>query len=119
MQAAVAETPRSRASSHPNEFDLARIRRALEGRVRYRYVTPRVTGVEGGYLVRSPCCSRNIDPDGGIIDVALMLFDGLSGHWQLFSRDHVRATWQLAGIHLRLVETIAEINCDPERVFWQ
>ncbi|MEI2384410.1 hypothetical protein [Breoghania sp. JC706] len=119
MQAAVAETPRPRAPSHPNEFDLVRIRRGLEARVRYRYVTPRVSGVDGGYLIQSPCCSRNIDAQGGIIDVALMLFDGVSGVWQLFARDHERGTWELAGVHPRLVEMIGEINSDPERVFWQ
>ncbi len=34
------------------------------------------------------CCSRNIDPDGGIVDIALLLFDEEQGQWDLFRKDH-------------------------------
>ena len=61
-------------SAHPNDFDRKRIERALKARKRYRYVTPRVAAVTDGYRIESPCCSRNIDPDGGVVDVALLLY---------------------------------------------
>ena len=60
------------APRHPNELDLRRIARAIQGRERYRYVKPHVIAAEAGYLVRSPCCSRNVDPAGGEIDIALL-----------------------------------------------
>ncbi len=65
---------------HPNEFDLKRITRMLEHRVRYRYVTPVVQPIEEGYLVVSPCCSRNIDDSGGIIDIARIKYDHPNDH---------------------------------------
>ena len=62
-------------SAHPNEFDRKRIERAIKARKRYRYVTPRVAATANGYRIESPCCSRNIDPEGGVVDVALLLYD--------------------------------------------
>lgn len=47
--------------AHPNELDRKRIERALISRKHYRYVLPSVTPVKAGYLIESPCCSRNID----------------------------------------------------------
>jgi len=38
-----------------------RVLRALKSRRRYRYVSPEVAFVAGAWLVRSPCCSRNVD----------------------------------------------------------
>jgi len=105
--------------AHPNDFDRKRIERALQSRKRYRYVTPSVAPVTDGYRVESPCCSRNIDPDGGIIDVALLLHDSGRRRWQLFRKDHHRATWEPAGVYDRLVELLQELNDDPERKFWQ
>ena len=49
----------------PNEFDLQRVIRLLEKRVRYRYVTPMVEICDSGYRIQSACCSRNIDAEGG------------------------------------------------------
>jgi hypothetical protein len=105
--------------AHPNELDHRRIERALDGRKRYRYVSPRVLDVEGGYRIESPCCSRNIDPEGGVIDVALLLFDEASGAWQLFGKDHGRGVWRLHSTHPRLAELLTGLNADPERRFWQ
>ena len=106
-------------SVHPNEFDRRRIERALKARERYRYVSPSVAGVEGGYKIESPCCSRNIDRSGGIVDVALLLHDAERARWQLFRKDHSRGAWVLDGDHERLVETLQRLNSDPERLFWQ
>ncbi len=49
---------------------LVRILGALQERVRYRYVQPVVVPAACGWKIVSPCCSRNVDPHGGIIDVA-------------------------------------------------
>src|SRR3546814_5596575 len=74
----------------PNEFDLMRVSRSLERRERYKYVTPTVLPVADGYLVRSPCCSRNIDPEGGEIDVALLAWDDGRREWSLADRKSTR-----------------------------
>lgn len=103
----------------PNEFDRARVERRLGERARYRYVEPAVTPVEDGYLVRAPCCSRTIDPEGGVIDVALLLWDEARSDWTLLRRDHVAGCWIEDGQFARLGELLARLNADPARVFWQ
>lgn len=107
------------ADPHPNEFDLRRIRHMLEQRVRYRYVTPVVQPIPGGYLVVSPCCSRNIDTNGGIIDIARIEYVQAQGIWQLYHRDHQQAAWKLHSAATTLHELIVCLNEDPSRVFWQ
>jgi hypothetical protein len=104
---------------HPNDFDRRRIERALKARQRYRYVSPNVAAVAGGYRIESPCCSRNVDSDGGVVDVALLLYDESRVAWQLFRKDHSRRTWQFHSTHGRLIELLDELNADPEREFWQ
>lgn len=107
------------AAAHPNAFDLKRIERALRTRARYRYVTPSVAAVTGGYRIEAPCCSRNIDPGGGVIDIALMLYDEDARAWRLYQKDHARAAWELASTHARLNDVLTQVNEDPERRFWQ
>ena len=104
---------------HPNEFDTVRIARDLGQRSRYRYVEPRVLQVEHGYLVRSACCSRNIDATGCEIDVALIEWDAGLMLWHLFRRDHAAAVWLEDSRHHRLTEAVARVNADPRRQFWQ
>lgn len=120
---ATGEAARSEAQrpmvNQPNEFDLRRIERRLEERVRYRYVVPTILGVEGGYRIESPCCSRTVDPDGGIIDVALLLFDQDRGQWRLYNKDHSRKSWEIHSIHKRLTDLLDELAADPRREFWQ
>ena len=106
-------------SAHPNEFDKRRIERALKARQRYRYVSPNVATVDGGYRVESPCCSRNIDRSGGVIDVALLLLDEERARWQLFRKDHANGAWTREGDYQTLVDVLQRLNADPERVFWQ
>jgi hypothetical protein len=106
-------------SAHPNEFDRKRIERAIKARKRYRYVTPRVAATANGYRIESPCCSRNIDPEGGVVDVALLLYDADRAAWQLFRKDHKNGTWELHSNYGRLVELLDRLNVDPERKFWQ
>lgn len=119
MNAAVLRRPASGLPAHPNEFDCRRIERALKSRARYRYVSPIVSAVAGGYVVESPCCSRNIDPEGGVIDVALLHHDATSGAWQLFRKDHKANAWELHSTHPGLAAVTDLLNADPDRVFWQ
>lgn len=119
MQTALQVPPHSMSDAHPNEFDLHRIERTLQDRQRYRYVTPSILGVAGGYQIQAPCCSRNIDPEGGIVDIALMLLDAEQDQWRLFYRDHEQQTWEFYGSFERLKEVLDELNADPGRRFWQ
>lgn len=119
MTAQAAFEHRPAPAAHPNEFDLKRIERALQARVRYRYVNPSVEAVAGGYRIEAPCCSRNIDPEGGIIDIALMLYDADTRAWRLYYKNHARAAWELANTHARLHDLLTQVNEDPDRQFWQ
>jgi hypothetical protein len=119
MQSAVLTATAIRPFAHPNDLDRKRIERALKTRKRYRYVTPHVATTIGGYRIESPCCSRNVDPDGGVVDVALLLHDPDSARWQLFRKDHEKSLWQLDSTHERLPLALERLNVDPERTFWQ
>ncbi|MCK1349616.1 DUF3024 domain-containing protein [Bradyrhizobium sp. CW7] len=100
---------------HPNELDRKRIERALISRKH----SPSVTPVKAGYLIESPCCSRNIENDGGQMEVALFHYDAVSGVWKLFFKNHARGSWKFYSIFHRLASAIDELNTDPERLFWQ
>ncbi|MDE8652223.1 hypothetical protein [Novosphingobium album (ex Liu et al. 2023)] len=104
---------------HPNELDRMRVARSIEQRSRYRYVAPRVLPVDNGYLVRSPCCSRNVDPHGGEIDVALLSWNERDREWALLRRDHAAQCWIEDGRFARLGELLLRINTDPMKLFWQ
>lgn len=106
-------------AQHPNELDLRRITRAIEKRQRYRYVSPQVMPVDGGYLVTSPCCSRNVDPSGGQIFIALIQFDCDQSLWRIHSRNHDLAEWQPFAQSPRLGEILNCLNEDTDRIFWQ
>ncbi len=107
------------ASPHPNDVDRKRIERALDRRERYRYVSPCVRPVTDGYRIESPCCSRNLDPDGGVVDIALLQFVPRLRAWQLYRRDHAASHWRLHGTYAGLVELLDILNADPERQFWR
>jgi hypothetical protein len=106
-------------SPHPNDVDRKRIERALAGRARYRYVTPTVRAVAGGYRIESPCCSRNIDADGGTIDIAWIEFLAASQCWRLYRRNHDLAVWEPHAEYISLAMLLDELNHDSRRVFWQ
>lgn len=105
--------------AQPNELDLRRIVRLLELRVRYRYVKPLVVASASGYRIQSPCCSRNIDADGAIIDIAWLEYDVRIERWNLFRKDHAQGAWQLYFQGSRLADAMKWLNEDPARVFWQ
>ncbi|MFB9267582.1 DUF3024 domain-containing protein [Bradyrhizobium erythrophlei] len=119
MNAAVMKKVAAGLIPHPNELDRKRIERGLSSRRHYRYVSPSVTPVRGGYLIESPCCSHNIDKNGGRIDVALIHYDAVSGIWKLFWKNHARGIWEFYSIYHRLTSAVDELNTDPERLFWQ
>jgi len=118
MESMTLTRPTTRLPAHPNDMDFKRIENALKSRKRYRYVSPSVAKVTGGYRIESPCCSRNIDPDGGVIDVALLLHDVDRGAWQLFRKDHSNASWEIHSTHDRLIDLLQCLNADTERTFW-
>lgn len=104
---------------HPNDVDRKRIERALGRRERYRYVSPRVRPVTDGYRIESPCCSRNVDPDGGTVDIALLQFVPRLSVWQLYRRDPVASNWRLYGSYAALAALLDVLNTDPGRQFWR
>lgn len=106
-------------SRHPNELDQRRIARALKQRERYRYVEPQVLPMSDGYLIRSACCSRNIDPEGGEIDVALLRWSDGPPEWRLFRKDHGAGNWVPDSRFARLDALLRRLNADPDRLFWQ
>lgn len=99
------------------ELDRARILRALAGRSRYKYVQPRIERHEGGWIVSSPNCSRNIDRDGGEIPIAWFEPDG-SGRWRVHARDHAAAQWRRMAQGLTLPEALDRVCTDAQRAFW-
>lgn len=104
---------------HPNELDRKRIERALELRKRYRYVTPEVHAIDDGYVIRSSCCSRNIDPDGGIIDIAKLEFRSERSCWWLYHKDHAIGHWIRHGEYRSLPPILDLLNQDLDRRFWR
>lgn len=104
---------------HPNDLDRKRIERALKSRKRYRYVSPRVHPIEGGYRIESPCCSRTIDAEGGVIDIAFLEFCAESQSWRLHRKDHARNAWEFQESYPRLADALEQLNADPARKFWQ
>lgn len=100
-----------------HEMDRVRIERALRQRVRYRYVQPQVQRADdSGWVITSPCCSRNIDPSGGVIDIAWV--EPVEGAWALYFKDHVHDRWVLHDESRHLQPLLDEICVDPMRVFW-
>lgn len=100
-----------------------RLERALRQRVRYRYVRPRVLREGANFRIESPCCSRNVDPEGGVIDIALLEPCMLPRQaapvgWRLHSRDHAGATW-VARSECAPLDQLLDLLCvDQDRLFW-
>jgi hypothetical protein len=105
--------------AHPNDIDRKRIERALAARKRYRYVSPEVRPADMGYAIQSPCCSRNVDPDGGVIDIARLEYLEAKRAWRLYRKDHAERAWRLYGEFRSLGTVLDVLNHDPDRIFWQ
>ncbi|WP_059410650.1 DUF3024 domain-containing protein [Cupriavidus basilensis] len=94
-----------------------RVERALRQRARYRYVRPRVLREAQGLRIESPCCSRNVDATGGLIDIAWLARDG-EGQWCLHARDHAARCWVLRQRSVELAPLLDALCVDAERVYW-
>ena len=111
------------AAGSVGDFMIHRVARALRERVRYRYVAPRVLREGQSFRIQSPCCSRNVDPSGGLIDIALLTPDaagepGAGGLWSLSARDHAAGLWRVR-LQGEPLETVLDALCvDSERQFW-
>lgn len=103
---------------HPNDVDRKRIEKTLAERERYKYVAPRVLPDIDGYLVRSPCCSRTVDPQGGEIDIARIEFQE-GGFWRLYQKDDVNQRWRPHSEYLSLPSLLARLIADPKKEFWR
>lgn len=103
---------------HPNDVDRKRIERALATRKRYRYVEPRVEATTNGYRITSPCCSRNIDPHGGVIDIAWLEYSTESRNWRAYHMDHLTNQWVRNCDGVGFAELLSRLNDDPHRLFW-
>ncbi|MBL8435863.1 MAG: hypothetical protein JNL99_13120 [Zoogloea sp.] len=103
----------------PGELVRRRILRSLEKRSRYRYVRPEVSWRDGGWQVSSPCCSRNVDADGGVIDIARLepAEPGGLAPWRLYARDHQTGQWVWQASAARIDELLALVVDDAHRVF--
>jgi hypothetical protein len=99
-----------------HDFTARRIERALARRQRYRYVLPVVTAEGGAWVVSSPCCSRNVDPEGGEIPIARL--EPVQGGWALHARSHEAQRWVLHSQSAHLVDLLDQVCRDEGRVFW-
>ena len=99
------------------DWVVRRVEQALKERVRYRYVKPQVLREGESYRIQSPCCSRKVDPAGGLIDIALLV-PHADGHWCLCARDHVNHSW-VAQIQNQPLDVVLDVLCvDSEHQFW-
>jgi len=94
-----------------------RLQHALRQRARYRYVKPNILLEDGCYRVQSPCCSRRIDPTGGLIDIALLV-PHADKRWCLCWRDHAAQSWVPHGQNASLSAVLDVLCSDPDRQFW-
>ncbi|TXT35497.1 MAG: hypothetical protein FD135_4897 [Comamonadaceae bacterium] len=113
----LAATSVAPTSAQVLDWVVRRVERALKERVRYRYVKPQVLHEGESYRIQSPCCSRKVDPNGGLIDIALLVpHEG--GQWCLCSRDHAHHTWEPQHQSSSL-EVLLDLLCiDSEHQFW-
>jgi len=126
---AVHSTPAIGSAAQVCDLIAHRVQRALAERVRYRYVQPRVWRDGAAFRVESPCCSRNVEPEGGVIDIALLLPPGTAGdpdtardpnvnQWRLYARNHAQGRWQLHEQAAQMDALLDLLCLDPQRVFW-
>lgn len=117
MNAAARVAPPDPAAARLVGFMLPFIARALKDRVRYRYVRPKVLHDGESFRVEAPCCSRNVDPEGGVIDIA-RLTPAANGSWALAVRDHAAKAWVPYADGLSLAQALDTVCVDADRRFW-
>jgi hypothetical protein len=123
MNAAPSEPRPMRPAAVPaadgpvREIFVWQLLKAIGQRQRYKYVQPRIEREGAGWKIVSPNCSRNIDPEGGEIDIA-WLVPVADGQWQLHGRDHVLKRWVLL-LQAGQQDVIERLVQDERREFWQ
>lgn len=133
---AMKPPPAAGSSAQVCDLIAHRVRRALAERVRYRYVQPRVWRDGDAFRIESPCCSRNIEPGGGVIDIALLLPPGATAgklewahddlahiaaddaQWRLYARNHDQGSWLFHEQAPQMDELLDMLCLDAQRVFW-
>lgn len=107
-------------TSPVSDLMIHRLQRALRERVRYRYVEPLVLREGESFRIQSPCCSRNVDPSGGLIDIALLTPGpaGATNDWSLSARDHAAGVWRACLSDAPLELLLDALCVDSERQFW-
>ena len=117
------------SASPVSDLMIRRLERALRERVRYRYVEPLVLREGESFRIQSPCCSRNVDPSGGLIDIALLTPGTAGAHgatgaggagvsWSLSARDHLKSVWRVCLSDAPLALLLDALCVDSERQFW-
>ncbi len=107
--------PSSAAVIPAGELDRRRVLRVLSERARYRYVRPTLQATADGWHITSPCCSRTVDPEGGVIDIAWL--ERVGNRWRVYYKDHVAQCWAPYRDG-RLPDLLEALRRDPDRVFW-
>ena len=99
------------------DLDRLRIARSLHRRIRYKYVQPRIEAAEqGGWVVISPNCSRNVDPQGGDIPIAWL--QPIEAGWLLHRPDHGQGCWCAFAGARSLPPLLDLLVLDSQRDFW-
>ena len=75
--------------------------------------------MENGYHIKSPCCSRNIDKSGGVIDIARLEYAAAQRMWHLYRKEHASGEWLFHAEFKTLPELLQQLNQDAERLFWR
>jgi hypothetical protein len=112
--------PAARVMGNPSavsDLTLHRLQRSLRERLRYRYVRPKVLQEGDAFRIQSPNCSRKVDPQGGVIDIALLV-PHADKRWCLCARDHAEGAWVPRLQNAALSEALDALCADPERQFW-
>lgn len=116
---AAARVRTSVAPGQVLDFIRPRLENALRQRKRYRYVQPQVLHEHGQYRIQSPCCSRNVDKEGGLIDIALLVPPSEHSElWSLYARNHQAAVWELHQSNSQLQALLNLVCVDAQRLFW-
>ncbi|HEY0201949.1 MAG TPA: hypothetical protein VGC24_09675 [Burkholderiaceae bacterium] len=109
------------------DFVRIRVERTLRNRARYRYVHPQVLREGESLRIESPCCSRNVDKAGGVIDIALftpamVAVPNVPGQpvsgWRLYARDHTGGAWVAQQEDVQLDVLLEALCTDKQRLFW-
>jgi len=117
MNARATSVPDTPLGGQVLDFTQRHLERVLRERVRYRYVQAQVLREGEAFRIEAPCCSRKVDPEGGVIDIA-RLTPLADGQWQLQARDHAAGQWQPSQ-ETGPLDLLLDLLCvDEQRIYW-